>query len=149
MVAFSGELQCALIIWLRHQEEFADDLNPDVIKNAMDTLPKTNVEPLLTVKIKFLKHFLPDCLRLCDQTTLILDAYSNWALDSLKSLAMEDRNAWPLSGIQFANNIFAAIYEPFASSGEENFGNNRILAEKLPLILQEQRVNKVIRNKNS
>ena len=138
-----GKIGAALLVWQRHQAEFADRLNSEQIRLLLNLVKP---EDMLSVGNKethdmifhWLSHFIPNCLKIVPEC---LPDLADWTVTAIKRLELKDRRNWPNNGIELAVSSLDAMHVCDEDS-EGGSQTNNLKATRTPLTLHQQRTDK-------
>ena len=129
-----GDVQAALVLWIRHQSEL--DLDPDRVRMVLEIAGQSlaiNVESL-----DFLRRIITDCMlklarnQASAAMTETIETICSWILTSTKALESKKKINWPKSGLDFATALFDALHNVDRE-------DNCLVSGRIPLLLQEQK----------
>ena len=135
LVLTKGDIQAALVLWIRHQSEL--ELNPDMVKMVLETAG--NNLAISVDSLNFLCRIITDCMlklarnQATSSMTVTIETISSWILNCTKALESKKKVDWPKSGLDFAKALFDALH----NVDEED--NNGLISGRIPLLLQEQK----------
>lgn len=98
-----GDLERALLVWIRHQAEFKDQLDLEVVQDLLELIPDTvDTSSILS----WIHQFIPDCLQLVADS---LPVISSWAVTAVTKLELTHRSSWPQAGLAFATAVLDSM----------------------------------------
>ena len=124
-----GDLERALLVWIRHQAEFRAELGAGAVRALLQLIPDTVSGPRL---LAWLAQFIPDCLELVPDS---LPAICSWAVAAVTSLELARRATWPQSGLALARAVLDTMTFRRTQAGASDFSQFMSL-----LTLNQQRI---------
>ena len=122
-----GKEREAILVWNRHKVEFIDHMNCESVREFLDLVPSSEwkIEP----RLRWLSHFLPDCLKVYPDALPVISA---WASEAARAYETE-RRSWPSNGLRFAEGVLNAL--SFDSDG----GGDALRTSRAHQMLNQQR----------